>query len=124
MTPDKIQLHKQSRTLELHFGSQVYNLSAEYLRVHSPSAEVKGHGPGQAVLQAGKKHVGITSIAPAGHYALAIHFDDGHDSGIYTWAYLHELCVNQPVYWQAYIDALASAGKSRDPDTSIVKLME
>ncbi|WP_111642670.1 gamma-butyrobetaine hydroxylase-like domain-containing protein [Marinimicrobium alkaliphilum] len=123
MTPDKIQLHKKSRTLELHFGTQVYHLSAEYLRVHSPSAEVKGHGPGQAILQHGKKRVGIADIQMAGHYALTIHFDDGHDSGIFTWAYLHDLCVNQDAHWQAYLDALDRAGQSRDPDTSVVNLI-
>lgn len=123
MTPSKIQLHKQSKTLELVFGAQVFHLSAEYLRVHSPSAEVKGHGPNNAVLQWGKKDVGIRSVERAGNYALKIAFDDGHDSGIFTWGYLHELCVNHEQNWQAYLNTLATAGKSREKDTSIVKFV-
>lgn len=123
MIPSKVQLHKQSRTLELHFGARHYQLGAEYLRVHSPSAEVKGHGLGQAVLQFGKKDVGISGIERAGNYALKILFDDGHDSGIYTWDYLYQLAVEQEHKWQAYLDALAAAGKSREKDTSVVKFV-
>lgn len=123
MIPTKIQLHKQSRLLELEFGAQSYQLSAEYLRVHSPSAEVKGHGPNQAVLQYGKQDVNINGIARAGNYAVQISFDDGHDSGIYTWDYLYTLCVNHDRNWQNYLDALASAGKSRERDTSVVKFV-
>lgn len=123
MTPSKIQLHKQSKTLELVFGAQTFHLSAEYLRVHSPSAEVKGHGPNNAVLQWGKKDVGIRGVERAGNYALKIVFDDGHDSGIFTWGYLHELCVNYEQNWQAYLNALATAGKSREKDTSVVKFV-
>ena len=84
LVPSKIQLHKQSQQLELHFGGEQFLLPAEFLRVHSPSAEVKGHGPGQAVLQYGKKDVAISKIERAGNYALKLIFDDGHDSGIYT----------------------------------------
>jgi DUF971 family protein len=123
MTPNKIQLHKQSKTMELHFGAQVFNLSAEYLRVHSPSAEVKGHGPNQAMLQWGKKDVGISGVERAGNYALKIVFDDGHDSGIYTWNYLLELGTHYERNWQAYVDALAAAGKSREKDISVVKFV-
>lgn len=123
MVPTKVQLHKQSRLLELHFGTQSYPLSAEYLRVHSPSAEVKGHGPNQAVLQFGKKDVGISGIERAGNYALKILFDDGHDSGIYTWDYLYQLAVQQEHNWQIYLDALAAAGKSREKDTSVVRFV-
>lgn len=123
MTPTKIQLHKQSKTLELHFGAQVFNLSAEYLRVNSPSAEVKGHGPNQAVLQYGKKDVGISGIERAGNYALKLIFDDGHDSGIYTWAYLHELGINFDRNWNQYLAELSAAGKAREKDTSIVKFV-
>jgi DUF971 family protein len=123
MKPTKVKLHKQSRILELDFGGQLFQLSAEYLRVHSPSAEVKGHGPGQAVLQFGKKEVGIRQLELAGNYALKIYFDDGHDSGIYTWDYLYDLGKNQESYWQTYLDALQAAGKSRDPDTSVVKFI-
>lgn len=123
MTPTKIQLHKRSKTLELHFGAQVFNLSAEYLRVHSPSAEVKGHGPNQAVLQYGKKDVGISGIERAGNYALKLTFDDGHDTGIYTWDYLYALGTNFERNWQSYLAALSAAGKTREKDTSIVKFV-
>lgn len=123
MIPEKIQWHKQSRILELQFGHQTFRLDAEYLRVHSPSAEVKGHGPYQAILQYGKKDVGISSIERVGNYALKLHFDDGHDSGIYTWDYLQELGVHQQRNWQNYLDALAEAGKTREKDTNIVKFV-
>ncbi len=88
MTPGKIHLHKASRELELGYDDGSFRLSCEFLRVYSPSAEVKGHGPGQEVLQVGKKHVAITDIKPVGHYALQLIFDDGHDSGIYSCTYL------------------------------------
>lgn len=123
MTPDKILLHKKSRQLELVFGEQQYLLDAEYLRVLSPSAEVRGHGAGQGTLPHGKQDVGIETVEAAGNYALKIVFDDGHDSGIYTWDYLHDLCVNYEAHWQEYLDALHEAGKSRAPDTQVVKLM-
>lgn len=123
MIPTKVQLHKQSRMLELQFGAQSFHLSAEYLRVHSPSAEVKGHGPNQAVLQFGKKDVGINSVAPVGNYALKIVFDDGHDSGLYSWNYLYQLASEQEQIWQRYLDALAAAGKTREKDTSVVKFV-
>ena len=109
--------------LELHFGAQVFNLSAEYLRVNSPSAEVKGHGPNQAILQYGKKDVGISGIERAGNYALKLTFDDGHDSGIYTWDYLHELGTNYETWWNEYLDRLHRAGKSRNPEVSIVQIL-
>lgn len=122
-SPTKIQLHKQSQQLELHFGSAQFVLSAEFLRVHSPSAEVMGHGPNQAVLQFGKKDVGISKIERAGNYAIKLFFDDGHDSGIYTWTYLYELGTTQEKLWQDYLDALKHAGKTREKDTSIVKFI-
>lgn len=121
--PTKIQLHKQSQQLELHFGGEQFLLPAEFLRVHSPSAEVKGHGPGQAVLQYGKQDVAINKIERAGNYALKLVFDDGHDSGIYTWEYFYELGKNQEKLWNSYIDALHLAGKSRTKDTSVVKFI-
>lgn len=121
--PTKIQLHKQSKQLELHFGAEQFLLTAEFLRVHSPSAEVMGHGPNQAVLQYGKKDVGIQKIERAGNYALKIIFDDGHDSGIYTWAYLYEICTTQESLWNEYLNALQHAGKTREKDTSIVKFV-
>ena len=121
--PKKIQLHKQSQQLEVHFDTEPFKLSAEFLRVHSPSAEVMGHGPDQAVLQFGKKDVAITKIERAGNYAIKIFFDDGHDSGIFTWSYLYELCTTQEKLWQEYLDALITAGKTREKDTSIVKFV-
>lgn len=114
--PTEIKLHKQSRILEVAFndGSR-FNLPCEYLRVFSPSAEVRGHGPGQEVLQVGKKYVEINAIEPVGQYAVALVFSDGHDSGIYSWDYLYDLGRKQEVYWQAYLRRLEEAGESREP---------
>lgn len=113
--PSKIQLHRRSAALTLEWGAQQsYRLSAEYLRVFSPSAEVRGHGPGQEKLQSGKRNVGIVNIEPMGHYAIRIHFDDGHDSGIYSWDYLYRLCRDHDSLWQEYLDALQRAGARRD----------
>lgn len=112
--PQDIKLHTKSRTLELIYSDQEsFELSAEYLRVHSPSAEVRGHGIGQGVLQTGKQLVGIKGLEPAGNYALKIIFDDGHDSGLYTWDYLYDLCHKQTTYWNKYLEALATAGETR-----------
>jgi DUF971 family protein len=112
--PQDIKLHTKSRTLELIYSDQEsFELSAEYLRVHSPSAEVRGHGIGQGVLQTGKQLVGIKGLEPAGNYALKIIFDDGHDSGLYTWDYLYDLCHKQTTYWSKYLEALATAGETR-----------
>ena len=121
--PTKIQLRKQSQQLELHFGVEQFLLTAEFLRVHSPSAEVMGHGPDQAVLQHGKKDVAINKIERAGNYAIKIFFNDGHDSGIFTWAYLYELGSAYEKLWQEYLNALIHAGKTREKDTSIVKFI-
>lgn len=112
--PTEIKLHQRSRVLELHFDDGFEcNLTCEYLRVHSPSAEVQGHGPGQEVLQVGKEDVGIDKITPSGNYAIKIGFDDGHDSGIFTWTYLHGLGKNYEHNWQVYLDKLTSAGHKR-----------
>ncbi len=112
--PQDIKLHTKSRTLELIYSDQEqFELSAEYLRVHSPSAEVRGHGIGNGVLQTGKQLVGIKGLEPAGNYALKIIFDDGHDSGLYTWEYLYDLCLEQESYWDRYLKALADAGETR-----------
>jgi DUF971 family protein len=121
--PTKIKLHQQSQQLELHFGLEQFFLSAEFLRVHSPSAEVKGHGPNQEVLQFGKKDVAIIRIERAGNYALKLVFSDKHDSGIYTWDYFYELGKNQAPLWKGYLDALHKAGKTREKDTNIVKFV-
>ena len=121
--PVAIQLHSRSRQLELEYESgERFFLSCEYLRVHSPSAEVLGHGPGQEVLQTGKMNVGITAIKPVGNYALQLVFDDGHDTGLYSWRYLYELCQGQEVRWQDYLDRLEKAGANRDPDVQVLKL--
>jgi DUF971 family protein len=119
--PSAIKLHKASRTLELRYGEQSYSLSAEFLRVHSPSAEVRGHG--RPVLQTGKLHVALNKVEPAGNYALKLSFDDGHDSGLYSWDYLYQLATQQQTLWDDYLSALSLAGKSRDPDESAVKLL-
>lgn len=112
--PTKIKLHKKSRTLELEYENIKFELTAEYLRVYSPSAEVRGHGKEGQVLQTGKKLVAITAIAAAGNYALKIIFDDGHDSGIYTWDYLYDLATNHSNYWADYLEKLQQANASRD----------
>lgn len=114
-TPTEIILHQKSNTLELAFDDGArYQLPFEFLRVHSPSAEVRGHGPGQEVLQMGKRKVQITELEPVGSYALKIVFDDGHDSGLYTWEYLHRLGAEQSALWQEYLRQLEAAGASRD----------
>jgi DUF971 family protein len=120
--PTAIELHKASKTLTLKYANgDIYQLPAEFLRVHSPSAEVQGHG--KSILQTGKLNVGLTRIEPAGQYALKLCFDDGHDSGLFTWNYLDELGQRQPELWQDYLDTLRAAGKTRDPAESVVKLM-
>ncbi|MDG1662239.1 MAG: DUF971 domain-containing protein [Pseudomonadales bacterium] len=123
MTPTAIELHKRSRQLELRYanGKQIW-LDAEYLRVYSPSAEVRGHHPSQAVLQSGKRNTAIQSISMVGNYALQINFDDGHSSGIYSWEYLEELGDEHTVFWQDYLDRMHAAGKTRDPLTQVIRL--
>lgn len=109
--PTSIKLRTQSKLLAISFDDgNTYELPFEYLRVHSPSAEVRGHGPGQEVLQLGKHDVVIKKVEPAGHYALRLVFDDGHDSGLYTWEYLQELGKTYQVKWQAYLDRLKDLG--------------
>lgn len=113
MKPTNIKLHKQSRVLELSFeDGSMFELPTEYLRVYSPSAEVRGHGPGQETLQVGKQDVNINAIEPIGHYAVKLVFDDNHDSGIYSWEYLYELASNYEGYWQDYVRRLNEAGHS------------
>jgi len=113
-TPTEIRLKKESKILVVAFddGSE-FQYTCEYLRVHSPSAEVKGHGPGQETLQTAKENAAITAIEPVGHYAVRLVFDDGHNSGLYTWEYLHELGTNMTANWQRYLDRLAAAGYAR-----------
>ena len=113
--PVAINLHQKSRLLSVSFDNcKTFELSCEYLRVHSPSAEVMGHGPGQEVLQTGKENVNIRDIEPVGHYAIKLLFDDGHSTGLYTWEYLYELGVNHDQYWRKYLEALKQAGIHRD----------
>ncbi len=113
--PTEIKLHQKSRVLELTFDDDFHcNLTCEYLRVMSPSAEVQGHGPGQEVLQVGKEDVGITEITPSGNYGIKIHFDDTHNTGIFTWDYLYQLGTNYAENWQGYLDKLNAAGVTRN----------
>ncbi|MEK9713739.1 MAG: DUF971 domain-containing protein [Thalassolituus sp.] len=114
MIPDSIKVKKNSRCVALTYGEDSFELSYEMLRVLSPSAEVRGHGVGNEVLQFGKKDVGLMRMEPAGNYALKLVFDDGHDSGLYDWKYLHHLCVNKDELWNDYLERLEAAGKSRD----------
>ena len=109
--PTEIKLRKQSHLLVVTFDDGAsFEYSFEYLRVHSPSAEVKGHGPGQETLQTGKEDVQISAVEPVGHYAVRLVFDDGHNTGLYTWPYLRELGDNMESNWQAYLDRLKAAG--------------
>lgn len=115
MTPTDIKLHRKSGILELAYDDGgIYSLPAEFLRVYSPSAEVRGHGPGQEVLQTGKKDVRIANIEPVGNYAVRLHFDDDHNTGIYSWEYLRELCLNQAKLWDDYLLRLKKAGARRE----------
>ena len=110
-TPSEIRLRRKSRLLSVSFGDgSSFDFPFEYLRVYSPSAEVKGHGPGQEVLQLDKQDVEITAIEPVGHYAVRLVFDDGHNTGLYTWKYLYELGNEQAANWQRYLDRLKAAG--------------
>ena len=116
--PTEIKLHQASRVLEIAFANgRRFRLPYEFLRVHSPSAEVRGHGPGQETLQTGKRDVTITTVEPIGHYAVRPTFSDGHDTGIYSWDYLYDLGERQDEMWQQYLERLAAAGASRDPGT-------
>ena len=122
MQPTDIQYHRQSRTLTLRYPhDRQFELTCEYLRVYSPSAEVRGHGSGQEVLQTGKAKVGIKDIKPVGHYAVQLVFDDGHDTGLYSWEYLFDLAVNQPARWEDYLRRVQEAGATRDPDVQVIQ---
>ncbi len=112
----EIRLKKAEKILEVDFDDgKSFQYPVEFLRVLSPSAEVVGHGPGQGVTVAGRRHVGIMELEPVGNYAVRIKFDDLHDSGIYSWQYLHELGRDQDTLWQGYLDTLQDEGLSRDP---------
>jgi DUF971 family protein len=112
--PQNIIVHQQSKVLELAYENKTYQLPFEFLRVWSPSAEVRGHGVGQETLQTGKRDVLINTIEQVGHYAIKPVFSDGHDSGIFSWDYLYDMCINQEEMWQDYLDRMEQAGASRD----------
>ncbi|MCD9120341.1 MULTISPECIES: gamma-butyrobetaine hydroxylase-like domain-containing protein [Cupriavidus] len=113
--PTALTVHTQSRVLEIGFDNgESFRLPFEYLRVYSPSAEVQGHGPGQEVLQTGKRDVNVTAVEPVGNYAILIRFSDGHDSGIYSWDLLYRLGAEQESLWQDYLRRLEAAGADRD----------
>ncbi|KPK73412.1 MAG: 1-(5-phosphoribosyl)-5-[(5-phosphoribosylamino)methylideneamino] imidazole-4-carboxamide isomerase [Acidithiobacillales bacterium SM23_46] len=114
--PTDIKLHQKSRVLEIAFDDGThFKLPCEYLRVFSPSAEVRGHGPGQETLQVGKENVNINAIEPVGTYAVCLFFDDGHSTGIYSWEWLHHLGVNFDKLWNDYLARLEQAGVQRKP---------
>ena len=114
--PTEIKLHQKSRVLEIAFADGArFRLPCEFLRVYSPSAEVRGHGPGQEVLQTGKKDVEISRIEPVGQYAVQLHFSDGHDTGIYSWDLLYDYGVRQDEMWRIYLKRMDEAGASREP---------
>jgi DUF971 family protein len=115
IAPTEIKLRTKSNVLVIGFDDDSeFSYTFEYLRVHSPSAEVVGHGPGQETLQTGKENVAITRIDPVGHYAVRLVFDDGHDTGLYSWTYLRELGQNMEANWKRYLDRLAAAGYARE----------
>lgn len=115
--PTEIKLHQTSRAMEFTFGDGTsFRLPYEYLRVYSPSADVRGHGPGQETLQTGKREVTIAEAEPVGHYAIRPKFSDGHDTGIYSWEYLYDLGKRQQELWPRYLARLAAAGASRDAE--------
>jgi DUF971 family protein len=113
--PTEIKLHQASRLMELSFADGThFRLPYEFLRVYSPSAEVRGHGPGQETLQVGKREVTIDEVEPIGHYAIRPKFSDGHDTGIYSWDYLYDLGERQQELWEQYLSRMAAAGASRE----------
>jgi DUF971 family protein len=115
--PTDLKLHRRSRELEVIFADGLSaRLSAELLRVYSPSAEVKGHAAGEGMLVTGKEGVNIAGIEPVGRYAVRIVFDDGHNTGLYTWTLLYELCAEHERKWARYLERLATAGKQRHPE--------
>lgn len=119
--PTGVELRTLSRTLVLTYESEgPYELTHEFLRVYTPSAEARGHGPGQEILQAGKQDVSVVRIEPIGNYALKFVFSDGHDTGIYSWDLLHEFCQHRDALWENYLLALEAQGLSRDPQSNSI----
>ncbi len=125
--PTDIKLHKKSATLELVYGDKARNtFNAEFLRVHSPSAEVRGHGKGQEILQTGKRQVKIVNLESVGNYAIKLSFSDGHDTGIYSWTYLQELASEHDALWNDYLMKLVAVKASREPlpeGTQVINIM-
>ena len=119
--PEIIKFRKRKNILELVFHEQLYELESELLRVLSPSAEVKGHG--NPILQTGKKHVSITGIEPVGNYAIKLIFDDGHNTGLYDWGYLYDLCIHKERYWDEYLAEIHAANASREPNANVIQLL-
>ena len=120
--PTEITLHQASRVLEIAFADgKTFRLPYEFLRVYSPSAEVRGHGPAQEVLQTGKQAVEIARIEPVGSYAVQLYFSDGHDTGIYSWTLLYDYGLNQDEMWRRYLERMAEAGASREPGAAAKK---
>lgn len=117
-TPTDIRLHTKSRVLEVTFRDEHFTLPCEYLRVHSPSAEVQGHGPGQETLQTHKEDVNIVAVEPVGNYAVRLIYSDSHNSGLYSWDYLHELGTQRLVKWQCYLNKLKAEGITREPQSN------
>ena len=116
--PTEIKLHQKSRILDISFSDgKTFQFSCEFLRVHSPSAEVSGHGPGQEVLQTGKRMVNIIRIEPVGNYAIQLNFTDGHNTGLYSWDLLYNYGLNQDKMWQRYLQRMEEAGVNREPAT-------
>jgi DUF971 family protein len=116
LNPTEIKLHRKSRLLEISFeDGKTFTIPCEFLRVYSPSAEVRGHSPGQEVLQVGKKNVNITHIEPVGNYAIQLNFSDGHNTGLYSWDLLYDYGLHQDKMWQRYLDRMKEAGASREP---------
>ena len=116
--PLEIKLHQKSRLLDITFSDgKTFQYSCEFLRVYSPSAEVSGHGPGQEVLQTGKRMVNIRKIEPVGNYAIQLNFTDGHNTGLYSWDLLYSYGLNQDTMWQRYLQRMGEAGASREPET-------
>ena len=113
ITPSKINLSKNKKTLTVTFDETDYLMTSEYLRVYSPSAEVQGHGPGQETLQLNKQNVEIDNLNPMGNYAISIHFSDGHTTGIYSWNYLHHLCIDKDKLWLDYSNRVTNSKKNK-----------
>lgn len=114
--PTEIKLHKQSRILDITFSDgKAFHFSYEFLRVHSPSSDVRGHGPGQGILQTGKREININQVKPVGNYAIQLDFSDGHNTGLYSWDLLYSYGLDQDKMWQQYLQRLKEANASRDP---------